>query len=269
MRKLITLTTALVLCQNVFAFSEKEIFVRSGAMDKDIPVTVITPDGYEEGRSYPVVYILHGYSDDHRIWVKKGVVGDLVDQYDVLAVMPDGGFSSWYWDSPMMPEFRYETFVINELIPYIDSTYSTMAERAGRAVTGHSMGGHGALYLSFRHQDVFGSAGAMSGGVDIRPFPQKWDMAQRLGSIEEYPQNWDDHTVINLTHLLSPDSLNIVFDCGTEDFFYEVNCNFHQKLLDLKIPHEFHSRPGGHTWTYWKNAIKYHFLFFSDRFKKQ
>ena len=95
MRKLIALTTALVLCQNVFAFSEKEIFVRSGAMDKDIPVTVITPDGYEEGRSYPVVYILHGYSDDHRIWVKKGVVGDLVDQYDVLAVMPDGGFSSW------------------------------------------------------------------------------------------------------------------------------------------------------------------------------
>jgi S-formylglutathione hydrolase FrmB len=167
-----------------------------------------------------------------------------------------------------MPEFRYETFVINELIPYMDNNYSTVASRGGRAVTGHSMGGHGAFYLSFRHQDVFGAAGAMSGGVDIRPFPQKWDMAQRLGTIEEHPENWESHTVINLTHLLQPDSLDLIFDCGTDDFFYEVNCNLHDKLLEAGIPHEFHSRPGSHTWTYWKNAIKYHFMFFADRFER-
>lgn len=268
MRRIILSALALVCCLGASAFTEKEIFVRSDAMDKDIPVTVITPEGYDPGKSYPVVYILHGYSDDHRIWIKKGVVGDLADQYQVMAVMPDGGYSSWYFDSPMMPEYRYETFVINELIPYVDSNYSTIPDREGRAVTGHSMGGHGALYLSFRHQDVFGSAGAMSGGVDFRPFSHKWDISQRLGTIEEHPENWDQNTVINMTHLLTPDSLNIVFDCGTSDFFYEVNCNFHQKLLEENIPHEFHSRPGGHTWPYWMNAIKYHFLFFADRFKR-
>ena len=88
------------------------------------------------------------------------------------------------------------------------------------------------------------------------------------GSIEEYPENWEKNTVINLTHLLKPESLNIIIDCGTEDFFFEVNCNLHKKLLDEGIPHEFYTRPGSHNWTYWLNSIKYQVLFFSDRLKR-
>ena len=164
-----------------------------------------------------------------------------------------------------MPEYMYETFVSKELISYMDKHYKTIADRSGRAVTGNSMGGHGALYLAIRHQDVFGSAGSMSGGVDFRPFPENWDIAKRLGSIEEHPENWENNTVINMTHLIMP-GLNIIFDCGTEDFFYEVNCNLHAKMLKEKIPHEFYQRPGKHNWPYWYNAIKYQFMFFRDRF---
>ena len=131
------------------------------------------------------------------------------------------------------------------------------------------MGGHGAMYLGIRHQDLFGSMGSMSGGVDIRPFPQKWGISKRLGTIEEYPENWENNTVINLTHLLQPGAMNIVIECGSEDFFYEVNCNLHKKLLEAKIPHDFYSRPGGHNWTYWRNAIKYQTLYFSECFKQE
>ena len=131
------------------------------------------------------------------------------------------------------------------------------------------MGGHGALFLGIRHQDVYGSMGSMSGGVDIRPFPTRWNIAKRLGSIEEYPQNWEDNTVINLTHLLEPGAMNIIIDCGTEDFFFEVNCSLHEKLLDAKIPHEFYTRPGKHNWKYWLNAIKYQVLYFNDCFSRE
>ena len=266
MKKYLIIQCLVLLSFSLSAFQQKEVKVWSEGMNKEVPVTVITPDSYSADKSYSVVYILHGFSDNHLKWTERGVVGCLVDQYDVLAVMPDGGFSSWYFDSPVMPEYKYETFISKELIEYIDNNYSTVKDRKGRAITGNSMGGHGAMYNALRHQDVYGSVGCLSGGVDIRPFPENWDIAKRLGTTAETPENWEQNTIINMTHLLQPGSLNIAIDCGQGDFFYEVNCNLHKKLLEEKIPHEFTSRPGYHNWDYWMNAIKYQFLFFCDRF---
>lgn len=268
MKKTTAILAAILLCLQASAYRQQEIMVYSDSMGKDVPVTVIIPDSYDGEVSHPVVYILHGYSDDHLRWASGGHVGKLADQYDMIVVMPDGGFSSWYFDSPVMPEFRYETFVSSELVSYIDTHYCTVRDRSGRAITGQSMGGHGALYNAIRHQDVFGSAGSMSGGVDIRPFPENWEISKRLGTKEEHPENWESNTVINLTHLLLPGSLNIIFDCGTEDFFFEVNCNLHKKLLEENIPHDFIVRPGGHNWTYWFNSIEYQFLYFNGCFNK-
>lgn len=267
-KTLLTAAAMLTLCLSASAFKEQEINVKSESMGRDIPVTVITPDCYDEGEAFPVVYLLHGYSDNHKGWAKKGVAGSLSDLYDVVLVLPDGGYDSWYFDSTFTPEYQYETFVSKELIAHIDSNYKTIKDRAARAITGLSMGGHGAMYLAIRHQDVFGSAGSTSGGVDIRPFPENWNIAARIGSFEEYPENWEKNTVINLTHLLTPESLNIIIDCGTDDFFFEVNCNLHDKLLKEGIPHEFYTRPGGHSWDYWLNSIKYQMLYFSDCFTR-
>ena len=266
MKKNLFLTAVLAaFCQMASAFSYQEINVYSEAMHKDVPVSVITPDTYDGTKVYPVVYLLHGYSGNHTKWASGGHVGKLADQYDVMVVMPDAGYSSWYFDSPVMPEYKYETFVAKELIAYIDSNFKTIADKAARAITGNSMGGHGALYLTIRHQDVFGNVGSLSGGVDFRPFPESWHIYKRLGTKEEYPENWETHTVINMTHLIQP-GLNIIFECGTGDFFYEVNLNLHKKLLEENIPHEYYERPGKHNWPYWFNAIKYQFLYFSDRF---
>ena len=240
--------------------------MKSECMNKDVPVNVITPDSYEDGLEFPVVYLLHGYSDNHQRWATGGHIGALADKHDVIVVMPDGAYSSWYFDSPVDPTFKYETFVSKELVEHVDANFKTRKDRKARAITGLSMGGHGAMYLAIRHQDVFANVGSMSGGVDIRPFPNNWHLSKRLGTIEEHPENWEANTVINLTHLIQPDSLNIIFDCGVDDFFYEVNCNLHKKLLEAKIPHDFISRPGKHNWPYWFNSVRYQFLFFADRF---
>ena len=242
----------------------------SAAMKKNIKAVVVVPDNYSKDKIYPVVYLLHGAGDNYSGWIKKApTVAITADLYQQIIVCPDGNSTSWYFDSPVNKDWKYETYVTKELIPFIDGHYQTIRDRKGRAITGLSMGGHGALYLAFKHQDLFGAAGSMSGGVDIRPFPKSWKIEQKLGSYAEYPENWEKNTVINMLHLLTPTALALIIDCGTEDFFYKVNVNLHDKLVERNIPHDFIIRPGGHTWPYWENAVKYQMMYMSLYFTKK
>ena len=236
--------------------------VYSKAMNKRIKTVVITPAGYQTSLELPVVYLLHGYGDDHTTWSKNvpAIKAD-ADLHQFIIVCPDAS-KSWYFDSPVDPSWKYETFVSRELVDWIDKNYKTKKDRKGRAITGLSMGGHGALYISIRHQDVFGAGGSMSGGVDIRPFPNNWDMALRLGSYAEFRKHWEENTVINLLPLIKSNSLALVIECGTGDFFYAVNERLHQELIYRNIPHDYTTRPGVHNWQYWSNAVHYQFLFF-------
>ncbi|MDD2300036.1 MAG: alpha/beta hydrolase family protein [Fermentimonas sp.] len=244
--------------------------VFSAGMNKNIKTVVVKPDTYNEKQSFPVLYLLHGYSDRYDGWVTKvPSIIELSDSHDIIVVCPDGGFNSWYWDSPVDAAYQYETFVAKELIKWADNNLYTIPSREGRAITGLSMGGHGGLYLAFRNQDVFGACGSMSGGVDIRPFPNNWDMYKYIGKQSESPENWNEYTVMGLLHLLTPNRLKIIIDCGTEDFFYEVNERLHKELLYRNIPHDYISRPGSHNWEYWSNAIKYQMLYFNEFFDNQ
>ena len=267
MKQIAIFLAAIMFCGTSWAFTRETISVHSTSMNKDVPVTIILPDNYQNMSELPTVYLLHGHGDIHTAWAEKSEAEVLADQYGVMIVMPDGGVNSWYWDSPIDPKNCYETFVAKELISYIDTHYKTKADRNARAITGLSMGGHGALYLAFRHQDIFGIAGSTSGGVDIRPFPKNWGMSKWIGTIEEHPENWEKYTVINLVDLLKPNSLKLIIDCGSEDFFYEVNCALHKKLAEAGIPHDFYVRPGVHNWQYWSNSIQYQMLFFANHFK--
>jgi S-formylglutathione hydrolase FrmB len=259
-----------------FALHQKAIAARvdtvdtySASMKKTIKAVVVLPDNYASAQALPVVYLLHGHSGNFRDWVTKGKgFESAADLYQMIVVCPDGN-NSWYWDSPVDPGFKYETYVATELVNWVDSKYKTIKNKKGRAITGLSMGGHGGLYLAIKHPDIFGAAGSMSGGVDIRPFPNNWDMSSRLGKYDENPDNWEKYTVINLLHLVKPNSLSIVIDCGTEDFFFKVNENLHQQMIYRNIPHDYIIRPGAHNWNYWNNAIHYQLLFMSNYFKRQ
>lgn len=259
----------LSISSNLFAAKVDTVQVFSSSMQKETKTVVITPDSYSETFEFPVLYLLHGFGDNYGGWVNKApVVKELADLYDVIIVCPDGD-RSWYFDSPIDSSFMYETFVSKELVAWVDVNYKTIKNRKGRAVTGLSMGGHGGLYLGFRNQDVFGACGSMSGGVDIRPFPNNWDIAKRLGTQREHPENWEKHTVMNQLHFLTPNSIDIIIDCGTGDFFYEVNQKLHNELIYRNIPHNYITRPGVHNWEYWNNAVKYQVLFFSNFFNKK
>jgi S-formylglutathione hydrolase FrmB len=243
------------------------IEIHSPSMRIGVKNVVILPAGYENKTNIPVLYLLHGYGGDHKSWIQiKPELPALATQYGMIIVCPDGK-NTWYWDSPVNPEIRYETYVSKELTGYIDSHYKTKKDKSGRAVTGLSMGGHGGLWLGIRHPDIFGACGSTSGGVDIRPFPDNWEMKKYLGNYHENSQRWDNHTVIKQLHLIKPE-LAIIIDCGTEDFFYEVNENLHKEMVYRNIKHDYISRPGVHNGAYWSNSIEYQLLFFSHFFSR-
>jgi S-formylglutathione hydrolase FrmB len=186
----------------------------------------------------------------------------------MIIVGVDGGVSSWYFDSPVDSTMKYETYVTKELIGFIDNSFNTIKRREGRAVSGLSMGGHGALYLSIRHQDIFGASGCMCGGFDFRPFPQNWDLSKRLGDMAQHPENWEKNTVIYQLYMINNEKLAIIIDCGIDDFFITVNRQLHEKMLYRNIKHDYIERPGGHTSEYWSNALQYQVLYFNNFFRK-
>jgi len=242
--------------------------VASNSMNKSIPNIVIVPDNYSTQKAgFSVLYLLHGAGGDYTSWLTKvPSIKEYVDKYNIIIVCPDGGATSWYFDSPIDKKMKYETYVSKELISTIDKKYNTSALKSNRAITGLSMGGHGAFYLAFKHPDIWGAAGSMSGGVDIRPFPNNWDIKKRLGDYSNHKENWEENTVINMIYRLDGKNLKLIFDCGVDDFFYTANKRLHEKLLERNIPHDYMERPGSHNWKYWSNSIKYQLVFFIDYF---
>lgn len=249
-----------------FAARIDTVAVYSPSMDKQIKTLVISPDNTDPATPRPVIYLLHGYGGNHLTWLDiKPELPAIADREGILFVCPDGA-NSWYMDSPACPSSRYETFVTDELIPCVDSRYSVIRDRCGRAVTGLSMGGFGAMTLAMKHKDLFGAAGSTSGGLDIRPFPRNWELNRLLGEQHEHPDLWEAFTPVNLIPRLEDGDLCIVIDCGYSDFFLEVNEAFHRKLLEHGIAHDFYLRPGSHDHDYWRTSIDYQILFFSRFF---
>lgn len=246
------------------------LLVRSENMNKDLKIVTIQPDKAIKGERCPVIYLLHGYGDNAKKWMTvRPDLPQIADREGIIFVCPDGGKDSWYWDSPIVKEYQYESFISKELINYIDTHLATIPERNKRAITGLSMGGHGAMWNAIRHQDVFGAVGSTSGGLDIRPFPNNWGMKKYIGKRDECLDVWNNHTVINQLDRLKDDALAIIIDCGVDDFFFGVNKAVHERLLQQKIKHDFIVRPGGHNNAYWNNSIDYQIKFFKKFFEKE
>lgn len=270
-KKHLLLACLLLLAVPFYGAEVDTLMVHSQAMNRNIQVIVVSPDAANgaNGVACPTVYLLHGFGGNASTWIQvKPELPQIADEKGIIFVCPDGS-DSWYWDSPTNPMYRFETFVSAELVQFVDKHYKTVANRKARAIAGLSMGGHGALWNAIRHKEVYGAAGSTSGGVDIRPFPKSWKMANQLGEYESNREVWDAHTVINQINKLENGDLALIIDCGTSDFFYDVNLNLNERLLARKIDHDFITRPGEHNREYWSNSIDYQIQFFEKFFKRK
>ncbi|MGL2994036.1 alpha/beta hydrolase [Flavobacterium sp. TSSA_36] len=265
----------------VFAAKVDTLQIESIAMHKNYKAAVVLPNSYSKSKAaYPVLYLLHGayghFSDWLRNTPNKNLVKDLSDQYDLIIVMPEGETFSFYLDSPINKESQFETFITKEVIQKVDKTYRTIADKRARAITGLSMGGHGALYLSLKHPELFCAAGSMSGVVDVEVMLNrdasakiKQLMQTVFGTQSDNPEIFRAYSVIRMIDLFKANKLPLLLDCGVDDFLIEPNRELHRRLVYSKVPHEYTERPGAHTWGYWENALPYHVYYFSKILSKE
>lgn len=272
----------------LWSFSQAKvdtIEVYSQAMNKTLKAAVTTPSSYSTGTGrYPVLYLLHGGSGAFRDWHKsvteKGLVNRMADEYNLIIVTPGVGPASYYYDSPKLDSVKYETYMINELIPHIDQNYRTINKKESRAITGLSMGGHGAIMLSAKHPELFVAAGSMSGvmNIDTRMWKVPEDFRKlrqegqkvMLGEALNYDgPSFNPFTAVGLVQKMKENGIALIIDCGVDDFLIDTNRQMHQLLLESGTPHEYIERPGAHTWGYWTEALPVHLLFFSKYLQRQ
>ncbi|MEZ0608575.1 alpha/beta hydrolase [Fibrella sp. WM1] len=234
----------------------------------------LPPDYYVSNRRYPVVYLLHGYTDDETGWLQFGEADRLLDEGikngtlpPMIVVMPDAGVT-WYMND-FQNKVRYEDMFVTEFIPHIDSSYRTRTKRDFRAVSGLSMGGHGSLLLAMHHPDLFGSCAALSAAVfteeSMKTMPDEQYntiFAQLFSGAVKGDERITAHMKRNSPLTLAssaPESdlkkVRWYIDCGDDDFLSTANARLHIVLTDRKIPHEYRVRDGAHTWTYWRTGL--------------
>lgn len=264
MKKTILAILILLVTFHAKASSVDTVDIYSNAMHRAFKCVVIKPESYNKtDLSFPSVYILHGYGGWYSNWIiRVPQLNEYADKYNMILVCPEGGNASWYFDSPVDSNSKFETYISTEVPDYIDDHYRTIRNRKSRAITGLSMGGHGALFIAFRHADQFSACSSISGGVDLKNSKAKFEIQKVLGDSARYPRNWIDYSVTTVVEKKPSDTLAIMIDCGVNDFFLPENRELHLALLRLKYPHDYVERPGQHDWAYWRGNIEYQLLFF-------
>lgn len=202
--------------------------ISSKKMNKSMKYSVYLPAGYEEGTSYPILYLLHGYGDENNAWLDKGNLFYTAREYEknggnpMIVVMPDG-LTDFY-------QGRWENYMYEELMPEVESKYKFNGKRA---VAGLSMGGYGSLYYWCKYSDMYCYAYAMSPAVDVN------GTARLL-------VGKDKETLPPLT-----------IETGIQDQTTSLTSitEFHDYLVTEEIEHEFITRDGSHDWSFWQVCL--------------
>jgi S-formylglutathione hydrolase FrmB len=221
----------------------------STILGTEMRYTIYLPEGYaSSGKSYPVLYLLHGmdFNGDNEqgdlAWSSAGNAKNSTDAAinakdvgDLIVVMPCG-FNSFYING-YERGMRFEDYIFQELIPYIEKTYRCKTSRNDRAIAGLSMGGYGATYQGFKHYDKFCLSYSMSGAVEGN------------GAIETPSQVIDSLLAAEVSKSSFP---AYTMECGLQDqLVYSSNVAFDDYLTSKGISHDYITRDGSHTWEFW------------------
>ena len=241
---------------------------KSDLMKREMSYRVIFPQSYKTNKKerFSVLYLLHGLTGSYKNWTDRSKLADYSTKYNYIIVMPDG-HNGWYTDSAIAVDNKYESYIINEIIPEIDRVFRTKTARESRAIAGLSMGGYGALKFGLKYPEKFVFAGSFSGALRAAEWQGKdfggWKVF--ADSIDKTFGDADSETrkMNNIFKMLKAKSRDdlvklpfIYVDCGTEDLLIKQNREFSKLLFDQKVPHEFRQLPGKHDWKFWDSQIQ-------------
>ncbi|NOV03555.1 alpha/beta hydrolase [Paenibacillus planticolens] len=208
------------------------------------------------GKKHPTLYLLHGLSDDHTIWMRRTSIERYAAQLGIAVVMPAVN-RSFYADMAAGP--KYWSFISEELPALARSFFPLAEERELNYAAGLSMGGYGAMKLALTHPDRFAAAASLSGALDISH--------RALNFPDDFKLIYDDVTKIkgsgnDLFYLAEQVAANkgvkpqLYQCCGTEDFLYEDNIRFRDYCRELGLDLTYEEEPGEHEWGYWDRKIQ-------------
>jgi len=251
----------LIFLLNTSILPQERIITDSEFIPYSDTTLVFAPEHYNSDETYPLVFLLHGWSGDYNQWNEIISTQLLADAYNFIFVSPSGFYDSWYINSITDKNMYWEKYFIEVLYPLISESYSI--DSSNIFITGLSMGGHGALNLFFKFQDYFTAAGSTSGVLDITKFPDRWGIKNYLGLYEENEVIWKSNSIYYIVNSVN-ETKPFIFDCGTEDFVFEVNNSFYELCISKKLPFTFVAQPGKHHRDYWKKSVLLHLDFFRE-----
>lgn len=247
-----------------------EFELKSGLLGRSMNYRILYPVTYQypdkRDKRFPVLYLLHGITGNSANWIEKTRLALYATHYDLFIVMVDGE-NGWYTDSATVPADKYESYILQDLMPDAEKRFRISKERDGRAVAGLSMGGYGAIKFGLKHQEMFALVASMSGAFGATSLTEKElkepgvirdSILQTFGPTASATRAGND--VFKLARELSDERIRalpfIYFDCGTEDFLFQSSRDLAALFVERKIPHEYRHLPGNHSWQYWDRQIK-------------
>jgi enterochelin esterase-like enzyme len=270
MRKALLLLFIFSMTSSLFAQMGKvfdNLSMHSNILKMDRKYALYLPPDYETSqRSYPVLYLLHGYGDDQTGWVQFGEVMHIADEAintgkatPMIIVMPDANTGTPGYVNDAKGDWRYEDFFFQEFMPFIEKTYRIKPDKHYRAVAGLSMGGGGSFIYALHHPELFSSACPLSAATDVKIIDSlnhfKYTKGITDKAREDYYKNYN---VLSLIENMPEDQKKAVrwyIDCGDDDFLFEGNSMVHIAMRKKEIPHEYRVRDGVHSWVYWRAAL--------------
>ncbi len=273
----------LCLTLSVAAFAQTgkvydNLSLTSNILKMERNYAVYLPPDYETSeRSYPVLYLLHGATDDHTGWVQFGEVLHIADKAikagtatPMIIVMPDADTGQMGYFN--QGDWKYEDFFFQEFMPYIEKTYRIKAEKRYRAVAGLSMGGGGSFMYALHHPELFSAACPLSayvGPLTVENLKERLKRSDRKFTNAEVETYFKEHNALELLKTVPVKDIKSIrwyIDCGDDDFLFEGNSLVHIAMKKKEIPHEYRVRDGGHSWTYWRESLPTVLAFVSDGF---
>ena len=247
---------------------------------------VMLPPNYDkEAKKYPVLYFFHGLGENEQALMRSGgwgLIEDLLRTHkigDFIMVAPEGRGS--FFINSADGQNRYNDFLLQELLPQVETHYRIIRTRKSRGVTGLSMGGYGGLRLAFAHPELIGSVSAQSPAL-ITETPSQLNadlknagpLAKLLGSVFGNPidvPHWKQNSPFELArkNQVQLKTQAIYINCGDQDEygFYTGASQMHKQLTAEGIRHEFHLYPGRHSADYFSShlgeTIQFHWQAFA------
>lgn len=258
--------------------------IKSEVLQKDVSYSIYLPPDYDTSqRSYPVIYLLHGYGDDHTTWIQRGEIDRYADKAiadglipPVIIIMADAGVSMYV--NSYNKKSMYEDYFIQEFIPTVEERYRIRKTKWSRGIAGHSMGGWGCMLYALKYPDMFVASAPMSAGIhddnEIMNYDDgRWDIifgdiiGHNIKGKDRLNKVWYDNSILHIIKNKSSDDIRKVhyrISCGDNDSLIRGSISLHQALTDKDIRHEFRIGDGGHTWAYWRSEITDVLKFITD-----